>query len=269
MSDASLSLDPVARTPRLSDVVSERLLAAIREAHLPPGAKLPSERELGDQFGVSRTVIREAVRDLAARGILEVRSGSGATVSRVDSSTVSDAITLFLRRKGLLDPRKIHEVRETIELQTVRLAAQRGTDEHIAEIRRVHQHLTEVQSDHEEASLADVEFHRAIAKATENELFLMLVDSLSDVMVDVRRATAGREGRIQTGIEQHEKIIEALERRDVEGAVSAMQEHLLDSLEVLAASGTDGLPMPVVKTPGRRPASADVSKRRGSSAGRS
>ncbi len=252
MNDASLSLDPVARTPRLSDVVSERLLAAIREAHLPPGAKLPSERELGDQFGVSRTVIREAVRDLAARGILEVRSGSGATVARVDSSNVSDAIALFLRRKGLLDPSKIHEVRQTIELQTVRLAAQRGTDEHIAEIRRVHEHLNEVQSDPEEASLADVEFHRAIAKATENELFLMLVDSLSDVMTDVRRATSGQLGRIQVGMRQHETILEALERRDVEGAVQAMQEHLLDSLDVLTQAGTDGLPMPVIKRAARK-----------------
>jgi GntR family transcriptional regulator, transcriptional repressor for pyruvate dehydrogenase complex len=250
MSETSLSLDPVARTPRLSDLVSERLLAAIREAHLPPGSKLPSERELGDQFGVSRTVIREAVRDLAARGILEVRSGSGATVARVDSSNVSDAITLFLRRKGLLDPRKIHEVRQTIELQTVRLAARHGTDEHIAEIRRTHERLAEVQSDPEEASNADVEFHRAIAKATENELFLMLVDSLSDVMLDVRRATVGREGRIQIGIRHHELIVEALERRDVEGAVGAMRDHLLDSLEAFSASGTHALPP--VRGSGRR-----------------
>jgi GntR family transcriptional repressor for pyruvate dehydrogenase complex len=253
MTEPSLSLDPVARTPRLSDLVSERLLAAIRDARLPPGAKLPSERELGDQFGVSRTVIREAVRGLAARGILQVRSGSGACVARVDSSNVSDAITLFLRRKGLLDPRKIHEMRQTIEVQTVRLAAQRGSDEHIAEIRRVHERLVEVQSDPEEASAADVEFHRAIARATENELFLMLVDSLSDVMMDVRRATVGRHGRVQIGISHHERIVEALERRDVEGAVRAMREHLVDSLEALTASGTDGLrpPAPRGLAPGR------------------
>jgi GntR family transcriptional repressor for pyruvate dehydrogenase complex len=233
----SLNLDPVARTPRLSDVVSERLLAAIREAHLQPGARLPSERELGDQFGVSRTVIREAVRHLAAKGILEVRSGSGATVARIDGSSVSDALSLYLGRKGLPNPHKIHEVRETIEMQTVRLAAQRATDEHLAEIRRTHERLGQVADDPEAASQADVDFHRAIAKATENELFVVLVDSIGDVMMDIRRATVWQPGRVQVGIEHHHRILEALERRDVEGAARAMEDHLVESLHALTAVG--------------------------------
>lgn len=242
MSDSSLNLDPVVRTPRLSDVVSERLLAAIRDAHLPPGAKLPSERELGEQFGVSRTVVREAVRDLAARGVLDVRSGSGAAVARVDSSSVSDALALFLRRKGLLDPQKIHEVRTTIELQTVRLAAQRVTDEDLAEIRQTHERLAEVGADPEAAAQADVAFHRAIAKSTNNELFLVLVDSIGDVMMDIRRATLGRPGRIQAAFKEHERTVQALERRDVEGAVKAMEEHLIDSLHVLSSSDEASVP---------------------------
>jgi GntR family transcriptional repressor for pyruvate dehydrogenase complex len=232
--DASLSLGRVDRTPRLSDVVSERLLAAIRDAHLPPGSKLPSERELGDQFGVSRTVIREAVRHLAAKGILEVRSGSGVTVARIDGSGVSDALSLFLARRGVPDPQKIHEVRETIELRTVRLAAQRATAEHLAEIRRTHERLGEVAGDPEAASDADVEFHRAIAKATENEFFVVLVDSIGDVMMDIRRATVWKEGRVQVGIEHHGRILAALERRDVEAAAKAMEDHLVESLHALA-----------------------------------
>ena len=232
--DSSLSLGRVDRTPRLSDVVSERLLAAIRDAHLSPGAKLPSERELGDQFGVSRTVIREAVRHLAAKGILEVRSGSGVTVARIDGSGVSDALSLFLARRGMPDPQKIHEVRETIELRTVRLAAQRATAEHLAEIRRTHERLGEVADDPESASQADVEFHRAIAKATENEFFVVLVDSIGDVMMDIRRATVWKEGRVQVGIEHHGRILAALERRDVEAATKAMEDHLVESLHALA-----------------------------------
>jgi GntR family transcriptional regulator, transcriptional repressor for pyruvate dehydrogenase complex len=228
-----LNLDPVARTPRLSDVVSQRLLAAIREAGLQAGAKLPSERELGEQFGVSRTVIREAVRHLAAKGILEVRSGSGATVARIDGSSVSDALSLFLGRKGLPDPQKIHEVRETLEMETVQLAARRATDEDLAEIRRMHERLRQVADDPEAASLADVAFHRAIAKATENELFVVLVDSIGDVMMDIRRATVWRPGRVQIGIAHHQRILEALERRDVEGAARAMEDHLVESLQAL------------------------------------
>lgn len=234
MTDA-LNLGRVSRTPRLSDIVSERLLAAIREAGLEPGSKLPSERELGDQFGVSRTVIREAVRHLAAKGILEVRSGAGATVAQMDSSGVSDALALFLDRAGLPDPPKIHEVREAIEMQTVRLAAQRVTEEHLAEIRRTHEWLGQVADDPEAASLADVAFHRAIAQATDNELFVVLVDSIADVMINIRRATVWQPGRVQVGIAHHRRILDALERRDVEAAAQAMEDHLVDSLETLTA----------------------------------
>jgi GntR family transcriptional repressor for pyruvate dehydrogenase complex len=237
MSEASLNLDRVSRTPRLSDVVSERLLAAIREAGLQPGAKLPSERDLGEQFGVSRTVIREAVRHLAAKGILEVRSGSGASVARIDSSSVSGALALFLGRKGMPDPQKIHEVRETIEVQTVKLAAQRATDEHMAAIRRAHEQMGQVADEPEAAANADVEFHRAIARATENELFVVLVDSIGDVLMDIRRATVWQPGRAKVGYEYHQRILEALERRDVEGAAKAMEDHLVESLHALTAVG--------------------------------
>jgi GntR family transcriptional regulator, transcriptional repressor for pyruvate dehydrogenase complex len=238
MTEASLNLDRVDRTPRLSDVVSERLLAAIHDAKLEPGAKLPSERELGDQFGVSRTVIREAIRHLAARGVLDVRSGSGATVARIDSSGVTDALALFLGRTGFPDPRKIHEVRELIETQTARLAAQRATDEHLAEIRRTHERLAQVADDPEAAAEADVAFHRAIARATENELFVVLVDSIGDIMMDIRRATVWKPGRVQVGIEHHGRILAALERRDVEATVRAMEDHLVESLQALM-SATD------------------------------
>jgi len=222
--DAPLTLGPVERTPRLSDLVSERLLAAIREAHLPAGAKLPSERELGDQFGVSRTVIREAVRDLAAKGVLDVRSGSGARVAHVDGAAVGQSLVLFLRRRGLLDPEKIHEVRETLELQTTRLAALRGTDDDLAAIRQAYTWMAKVKDDPEEASKADVEFHRAIARAAENELYLVLVDSLSDVLMEIRLATLARPGRADAAIAQHGRVVDALERRDSEAAVAAMRD---------------------------------------------
>jgi GntR family transcriptional repressor for pyruvate dehydrogenase complex len=235
MTDA-LNLDRVSRTPRLSDIVSERLLAAIRDAGLEPGSKLPSERELGDQFGVSRTVIREAIRHLAAKGILEVRSGAGASVAHMDSSNVSDALALFLDRAGNLpDPAKVHEVRATIEMQTVRLAAQRMTDEQLAEIRRSHAWLGEAAGDPEAASYADVAFHRAIAKATDNDLFVVLVDSIADVMISIRRATVWQPGRVQVGIDHHQRILDALEHRDPDAAARAMEEHLVESRDALTA----------------------------------
>ena len=233
MSDEKFNLGvPVERNPRLSDVVSERLLEAIREAHLPAGARLPSERELGDQFGVSRTVIREAIRHLAAKGVIKVRSGSGAHVADIDGTGVSESLALYLRRRGQLDPEKINEVRETLELAIVRLAAERASKADLADIRRSCEDLAAAAGP-QEAARADLAFHRAIAEATGNELYLLLLDSIGDVMMDIRLATLTDPGRVKLAAEQHLKVAEALERRDAGAAIAAMQDHLEDSVHAI------------------------------------
>src|SRR6266516_2211649 len=100
---------------RLSDQVADLLLASITERGLRPGDKLPSERELGEQFGVSRTVVREAVRALAAKGVIRARTGSGLTVAEVPAAAVSESMSLYLRGRESLDYAQIHEVRSMIE----------------------------------------------------------------------------------------------------------------------------------------------------------
>lgn len=231
-----LRLDSVHRNPNLYQVVSARLSEAIKEAGLGPGDKIPSERELGEQFGVSRTVIREAIRHLAAKGILEARTGSGVRVASVGHETVSESIELYLTQRGPLDPDKLNEVRLCLELKTTELAALRATDEHLEVIRAKCDELAETSDDPEAASRADVEFHRAIAQASENELFLVLVDSLGDVLLDIRRATLHDPHRLDTTVQQHRRIADALSQRDADGAVEAMSDHLLDSLTALKSA---------------------------------
>ena len=88
--------EQVRREPRLSDKVAEMMLDTILSRRLAVGDRLPSERELGEQFGVSRTVVREAVRALVAKGVIEVRSGSGLRVAAVDAAAVSESMSLFM-----------------------------------------------------------------------------------------------------------------------------------------------------------------------------
>jgi DNA-binding FadR family transcriptional regulator len=230
----SLDLRAVSRNPSLYETVSEQLLAAIRSAQLVPGARLPSERELGERFGVSRTVIREAIRHLAAKGVLEVVSGSGIAVADIGHVNVSESLDLYLRQRGPIKPGAIHEVRESLELRTTALAAERATDAQLAAISEICERMVDVLDDPDAASRADIEFHRAIAEATDNPLFLVLVDSLGEVMLHIRRATLGDQGRGQTAVEAHRRIAVALAARDVEGAVAAMREHLSDSRDAFA-----------------------------------
>lgn len=230
----SLDLKAVARNPSLYETVSEQLLTAIRGAELKPGARIPSERELGERFGVSRTVIREAIRHLAAKGVLEVVSGSGVLIADVSPTNVSESLDLYLRQRGPIEPSQIHEVRETLELRTTELAAERATDEQLAAISALCDQMALVLEDADEASAADVEFHRAIAEATGNPLFLVLVDSLGEVMLHIRRATLGDPDRGRTAVAAHRRVAHALAERDVEGAVAAMRDHLNDSRDAFA-----------------------------------
>src|SRR5687767_11964606 len=93
--DPAALFEQVVREPRLSDKVADMMLATILSNRLQVGDRLPSERELGEQFGVSRTVVREAVRALVAKGVIEVRSGSGLRVAAVDAAAVSESMSLY------------------------------------------------------------------------------------------------------------------------------------------------------------------------------
>jgi GntR family transcriptional repressor for pyruvate dehydrogenase complex len=214
----------VAREPRLSDKVAELMLETILSRKLEVGDRLPSERELGEQFGVSRTVVREAVRSLVAKGIIEVQSGSGLRVSAVGVAAVSESMSLFLRG-GTLDFEKVHEVRALLEVHIAGVAAERATEGDVERLREVHERMSRETDDVESAARDDLEFHRRIAGATQNDLYLLLMDSIGSALIDIRRDNLGS-GSAQTTLEQHEQILKSIATHDPAGARSAMQQHL-------------------------------------------
>jgi GntR family transcriptional repressor for pyruvate dehydrogenase complex len=216
--------EQVVREPRLSDKVAEMMLDTILSHRLEVGDRLPSERELGEQFGVSRTVVREAVRALVAKGVIEVRSGSGLRVAAVDASAVSESMSLYLRG-GTLDFEKVHEVRSVLEVHLAGVAAGRASDADIAVLRAVHERMQREIADVEAAALDDLEFHRTIARTTHNELYLVLMDSIGSALIDIRRENLGS-GSAAFTLEQHAAILDRIANRDPEGARRAMAEHL-------------------------------------------
>jgi GntR family transcriptional repressor for pyruvate dehydrogenase complex len=216
--------EQVAREPRLSDKVAEMMLETILSNRLQVGDRLPSERELGEQFGVSRTVVREAVRALVAKGVIEVRSGSGLRVAAVDAAAVSESMSLYVRGGGL-DFEKVHEVRRLLEVHIAGLAAERAGDDDVARVREVHDRMVADAGDVDAASLDDLEFHRRIALATHNELYLVLMDSIGRALIEIRRANLAS-GSAPTTLEQHAAILDAIAAHDPEAAGDAMSDHL-------------------------------------------
>jgi GntR family transcriptional regulator, transcriptional repressor for pyruvate dehydrogenase complex len=214
----------VVREPRLSDKVADLMLETILSRKLNAGDRLPSERELGEQFGVSRTVIREAVRSLAAKGIIEVQSGSGLRVSAVGPAAVRESMSLFLRA-GTLDFEKVHEVRALLEVHIAGVAAERATEPDVDQLRQVHERMRAETDDVEAAARDDLEFHRLIAGATQNDLYLLLMDSIGSALIDIRRDNLAS-GSAPATLEQHEDILRSIASHDPPGARSAMQRHL-------------------------------------------
>jgi GntR family transcriptional repressor for pyruvate dehydrogenase complex len=235
--------EQVAREPRLSDKVADMMVKTILSRRLKPGDRLPSERELGEQFGVSRTVVREAVRALAAKGLIEVRSGSGLRVAAVDAAAVSESMSLFLHG-ATLDYPKVHEVRATLEVQMAGAAAARRTEADVASLTAACERFEEAIDDLEAAAMTDVEFHREIARATHNELYLVLLDAIGDAQIEIRRGNLARSvSTREVTVAKHRHILEAIVAGEPQRARDAMREHL-DHVERVWQERTPAGPQP-------------------------
>jgi GntR family transcriptional repressor for pyruvate dehydrogenase complex len=214
----------VARAERLSDKVAHELTELIMSGRLRVGDKLPSERELSERFGVSRPVIREAVGGLKARGLLADHPRRGHVVAAVDADAVSQSLTLYVRGRRV-DYASLLQVRTVLEVSAAAIAAEQATDLQIEALAAAEAKLTP-ELGAEAAALADVEFHRTIAELTGNDYFVLLIDSLRDVLLDAQRPTLADPKIVATARRAHRRILRAIQARDPAAAGAAMQAHL-------------------------------------------
>jgi GntR family transcriptional repressor for pyruvate dehydrogenase complex len=218
----------VEREASLSDKVAKLMTESILAGDLRPGDRLPAERELMVQFGVSRTVVREAVRSLAAKGLVQPRARAGHVVSELSSDAVAESMTLYLRGRGPYGLEKLIEVRATIETETAGLAADRASDGELDAIRSASQELSSASNAHD-AALADIAFHRAIAHASGNEFFVMMLDSIRGALVQAQSPGLSDRSTRDYVQEAHAAILECIARKDPAAARSAMQAHIEES----------------------------------------
>jgi GntR family transcriptional repressor for pyruvate dehydrogenase complex len=185
---------------------------------------------------VSRTVIREAVRTLASRGLLETHGGSGIFVRRPDPTSAGASISLLMRlHHGDEAVRydKVHEVRRVLEVEIAALAAKRAQPDDIEAIERQIERQRRGMSDREVYVASDVAFHAALAAATHNELFSALLDSIADIMTEVRQLGFNVPSAQESALAHHLRILENIKTGNPTGAARAMKEHLRDSNSIL------------------------------------
>lgn len=223
------------REEPLSSRVAGELERLILQNHLAIGARLPSERDLADQFGVSRTVVREAVRTLIAKGLLEVKAGSGTVVRQLTSASAVESMSrLLASQSARFDYGHVNEVRRVLEVEIAGLAAQRRTADDLQALTNI---LTQAQQnlgDPETFVHTDIAFHEALARATHNDLFLIILSSIAQTMIDVRHLGLRVPGTPARALDYHGRIYGYVEAGDVAGARQAMDQHMDEARQTMA-----------------------------------
>jgi GntR family transcriptional regulator, transcriptional repressor for pyruvate dehydrogenase complex len=228
----SHQLQPPIRADRLSDQVAAQLQALVTDNAIKPGEKLPSERELCELLGVSRTVVREAVRSLVVKGLLDVRRGGGTVVRAPDTALVTEMMTIMLRAgTGGVAFSHVQEVRRLLEIEIAGLAAERRDDADLARMEEQLAAMVAHEAEPQRWAAADVAFHAAIAVATHNPLYPVLLGSIADMLMEVRLTGISLPDTPPRAYRHHQAIFERIKAGDRLGARKAMQDHLRESEE--------------------------------------
>jgi len=217
----------VTRQPRMYEEVARQIEEAILADHHRPGEQLPSERDLIERFEVSRAVIRESLKVLAEKGLIEVKPGKGAFVREPESASASGALKLFLRRQR--DDRfsqNLVEVREMIEEQAASLAATRATKEDVEKMEAALAEMEAEKGNSERFARADLRFHLLLAEATHNELFTILLHPVTDLLLDVMAELSSSPTAPDQALWHHRQILRHVKRGEAEQARQAMHAHL-------------------------------------------
>jgi GntR family transcriptional repressor for pyruvate dehydrogenase complex len=193
--------------------------------NLKPGDVLPSERELAQQFGVSRGSVRDAIRSLELVGLLEPQQGRGTMVCEPSADTlVGPLAAVIVQKRKLVN--ELLDVRKVIEPPLARRAALHATAAQIAEMAQILERQSEKVQRGEMAIEEDTEFHYRIARAADNSVMLRMVDVLMDMLRETRQLSLQTSGRPQKSLTGHRRILAALERHDPGASEAAMLRHL-------------------------------------------
>ena len=231
-----LRVEKIRAAAKLHESVAEKLGQLIIEGKVSPGERLPSERELGEQFGVSRTVVREALKALAAQKLIVIEQGRGSKVQGISAQNLSVVLKVLVAREnsGLWE---LMEARQVLEAELTHLAATRGTPARWRslalniELMRV----SERSNDCVEFIKLDMAFHSSIARAAANPVLALVLEAFAD-LIHTQHAMILKSHMPISGskaVEFHQSILDRLKARDADGARDAMRRHMMHARDNL------------------------------------
>jgi GntR family transcriptional repressor for pyruvate dehydrogenase complex len=216
----------VIQSSRLYEQIVQQIEDSILKGELTEGSQLPAERELAEQFGVSRTAVREAIKALQEKGLVDAFPGRGTFVTNGTSNSMRRSLDRIIKTGDRDGSTYLVEVREILEPEIAALAASRADYEDIDAMREAVEAMDSTEPDSEAFIEADLDFHLALAEAAANPIVLSLIDSIVGLLREQRVRISFVEGSPERGQRYHRSILEAIERHDAQAARAAMQAHL-------------------------------------------
>jgi len=214
------------QSSRLYEQIVQQIEESIRKGDLTEGSQLPAERDLATQFGVSRTAVREAIKALQEKGLVDAFPGRGTFVTNGTSNSMRRSLDRIIKSGEPDGWGYLVEVREILEPEIAALAAQRAEDQDIATMQEAVNVMDQAGQDAEAFIEADLDFHLALAEAAANPIVLSLIDSIVGLLREQRLRIFRIGGGPERGQHHHKRILDAIKRHDAPGARAAMQAHL-------------------------------------------
>jgi GntR family transcriptional repressor for pyruvate dehydrogenase complex len=216
----------IVRSSRLYEQIVQQVEESIQRGALKLGAQLPPERELAEQFGVSRTAVREAVKALREKGLVEAYPGRGTFITGGTSYSIRQSLDRMMKMGQAEGSVFLAEVREILEPEIAALAAKRADQEQLTAMQEEIAKMDAAKKDPDAFIEADLDFHLALAEAAANPIILSLIDSIVGLLREQRMRIFHVEGGPERGQYHHKRIMEAVEKSDALGAREAMKAHL-------------------------------------------
>jgi len=219
---------PLESREPISKLISEQIERAILEKKYLPGDKLPTENEMCEQFGVSRTSVREALGALEAQGLIDIIKGKGMYVKKLSSDTVTNPLQKYLKfrvdRNYVMD---LVHARQIIEPAIAYFAALNHNNEDIERLSEDMEKLKESSGDYSELASLDTLFHLNLARASRNQIMPLLLDPIHNLIPEVKSTIyASVSDAKESAIAWHQKILDAVISRNAVKSRLAMEEHL-------------------------------------------
>jgi GntR family transcriptional regulator, transcriptional repressor for pyruvate dehydrogenase complex len=216
----------VVQTSRLYEQIVQQIEESVLKGTLKEGDQLPAERELAQQFGVSRTAVREAIKALHEKGLVDAFPGRGTFITSGHSNSMRQSLDRILKSGQPDGAAHLVEIREILEPEIAAMAAVRADEQDLTTMREAVSVMDNARDDADAYIEADLDFHLSLAEAAANPFILSLIDSIVGMLREQRKRIFYVDGGPGRGQFHHKRILDAVERRDPQAAREAMQAHL-------------------------------------------